>query len=148
MVIVLAVAALTVFAIAAVRFGRESREILSSPEHDLAGYGHTWNDLDTEPGDRLAVTGRPYATLALIERALGGSPGALTSAPNAAELEVRARELTAEYWSDTAWTTGIVSGPAFERVVAGLAPYLVAPAAVADMPAPAGRELGAVVSAA
>jgi hypothetical protein len=138
MVIVLAVAALALFAIAAVRFGRDSRPTLFSPEHQQAGHGPTWNDLEPAPSDRIPVARRSYPTLALIEPALGGTPGAFTSAPNAAALEVRARQLAAEYWSDTAWTTGIISAHTFERVITELAPYPVA-APIADIPTMAAR---------
>jgi hypothetical protein len=149
MVIVLAVVALTLVAIAAVRFGRDNRSALTSTQHELAVLGVTWDELETDPGDRVSVARRPYPILALIEQALGGHPGALTSAPNAATLENRTRAFVAEFWSDVAWTTGIVPAQAFERVVAELAPYLFAvPTPIADFQMLAGREHAPVDSAA
>jgi len=149
MIVVLAVAALAVFAVLALRFGRDSRERYSSPEHALAGYGVTWDDRESDRGDRGSVAGHPYPTLALIEQALGGNPGALTSDPNAAALEVRARELLAEYWSDSAWTTGIVPQQAFDRVISELAPFLAPKSAeVADVSILVAREHATVASAA
>lgn len=139
--------ALVVFAIVALRFGRDSREGFRSSEHELAGYGVTWDDLG--PSDFVPVVRPPYPTLAFIERALGGSPGPLTFAANAAALEVRARELVAEYWSDTVWTTGIVPQRALERVVAELAPFFAtAPASVEDSRTLAERDDAAVPLAA
>jgi hypothetical protein len=147
--IVFAFTILTVFAIAAARFGRDSRERFSSAERELAGRGVTWGDLETHPGDQVPAAKRPYPTLALIEQALDERPGHLTNAPNAAALEVRARQLAAEYWSDTAWMTGIVPRASFDRVVAELAPFLMtSPVEVAAISPLAGQVPAAVVLAA
>jgi hypothetical protein len=125
----------------ALRFGQDSRDGFRSKEHELAADGATWRDLtrdrsttaapfavpaagDEPPGERPVGTER-YPTLVFIERALGPAARALTTAPDARALEVRARELVAEHWSDSVWTTGIVSEAAFRRVLAELAPNVV-----------------------
>lgn len=50
-----------------------------------------------------------YPTLSLIDRVAGMPPTRFADDPAAARLELRARELLADYWSDTAWLTGLVS---------------------------------------
>ena len=135
MVFVLAFVALGALAL---RFGQDSREGIRSEEVRLAGHGLTWADLRADRGvpaaTAAAVQGAPaiattpvtgsYPTLAFIERALDTAAGTLTDLPDAARLEARARALTSEYWSDLAWTTGVVSEAAVRRVLAGLVPAL------------------------
>ena len=79
---------------------------------------------DGEPPRGRAVREQPYPTLAFIATALGASD-ALIASPEAPALEARARQLVAEYWSDSAWTTGVVPEAAFRRVLAELAPNLL-----------------------
>jgi hypothetical protein len=106
----------------ALRFGKDSREGLRSPEQDLAARGMNWADLATDQRSPIRQAAS-LPTLSFIERALA-SPGALTARPDGASLEVRARVLTAAYWSDLGWITGIVPEPAFRRVLDELDPAL------------------------
>jgi hypothetical protein len=129
------VVAIVVLGALAMRFGQDSREGFRSREHELAACGVTWRDLTHEPALPSAVPAvgdeppgecragqEPYPTLAFIERALGHAGRVLTTAPNAAALELRARALVADHWSDSVWTTGVVPEAAFRRVLAELAP--------------------------
>lgn len=50
-----------------------------------------------------------YPTLSLIDRATGMPPARFADDPAAPRLELRARALLADYWSDSAWLTGVVS---------------------------------------
>ncbi len=61
-----------------------------------------------------------YPTLSFIERSQNVSTASLTACVNAAALEGLARDLVVRYWSDTAWTTGVVPRAAFDRVVTEL----------------------------
>jgi hypothetical protein len=115
------VVALAILGLLAARFGRDSRQGLRSKEHELAAYGVTWADLGHGPAGTEA-----YPTLAFIEGALGQGTRVLTTAPDAPALEVRARALAAEYWSEAVWTTGVVPAAAFRRVLAELAPQVLA----------------------
>jgi hypothetical protein len=121
-IIVLAVlAALTVLAL---RFGADSRPAVESHEHTLARHGMMWDGVrrPAAPSVRIFTApapGEPYPTLRAIDAARGDVPPLATD-PNAAALEPRARELTAEYWSEHAWLTGLVPHRAFELVAAAL----------------------------
>lgn len=66
----------------------------------------------------MAMT--PYRTLALIDRACGDQDWRFADQPNAAHLERVARALADEYWSETAWLTGVVPDAAFRTVCAAL----------------------------
>ncbi len=57
-----------------------------------------------------------YPTLLLIDRALGDPPRPFSTADDRAALERHARKLVSDYWSDTAWLTGMVSTSALHRV--------------------------------
>jgi hypothetical protein len=142
------VVALAALAALAHRFGQDSRACIRSKEQEFASYGMTWADLAQELGTprpsataapvprEVPVAAQQYPTLALIERALGGSSRALAAASDADRLEARARELVAEYWSDAAWTIGLVPEAAFRRVLAELAPALLdAPGMTVERPA-------------
>jgi hypothetical protein len=124
MVEIIALAALVILAVLALRFGADSRPALESHEHTLARFGVTWDGvrLPAEPTVRILTvpaSGEPYPTLRAIDAARDDvSP--LAADPNAAELELRARELTTEYWSEHVWMTGLVPHRAFERVAAAL----------------------------
>jgi hypothetical protein len=73
--------------------------------------------------------------LAFIQRALAAPAGVLSGSPDADRLELRARELAAEYWSDLVWTTGVVPEPAFRRVLGELVPALAeVPAHLVERP--------------
>jgi hypothetical protein len=114
--------------ILALRFGKDTREGLWSKEHELASHGMSWTDV-VEARPMPAHQTDSFPTLAFIERALA-TPRALTTRPDAASLEVRARSLTAAYWSDHAWLTGVVPEPACRRVLAELDPTLAGAAVV------------------
>jgi len=127
--IVVSLAALLTIGVLALRFGRDGR--VRSQEHERAALGVTGTDL--EPGRGAPATGHAnssvradYPTLAFLESALGQPHGALTGAADADRLEAQVRALTAEYWGDAVWTTGAVSVAAFDRVLAELAPCLLA----------------------
>jgi hypothetical protein len=111
-----------VLGLLALRFGADSREGLRSHEQELAARGMTWSDL---AADRQAPAHQTESlpTLAFIERALA-APRTLTTRPDAALLEARARDLTAAYWSDLVWITGVVPEPALRCVLAALDPAL------------------------
>jgi hypothetical protein len=109
---------------------QDSREILRSKEQELAALGVTWT---TDPAHerelaeelraglaRRAASAPRYPTLAAIDRALDGARPRFAAAANAAHLEARARELTKEYWSESAWLTGRVPAAAFGCVCAAL----------------------------
>lgn len=57
-----------------------------------------------------------YPTLGLLDQALDNPLRPFSESPDAAALEVHARELAADFWSDTVWVTGIVSAAALHRV--------------------------------
>jgi hypothetical protein len=61
-----------------------------------------------------------FPTLAFIDRARGDARPGFADAPDALRLERCARALTAQYWSDSVWTTGLVSAAAFDRVCEAL----------------------------
>ncbi len=142
------VVALVALGALALRFGQDSREGIRSQEHDLATRGVSWNDRARDRG--LPASGpaipsvRPaYPILAFIEGGLGVPAGSLTASPDAARLEVLARDLTTEYWVDAVWTTGVVSEAGLRRVLVELAPSLadapvlaIEPAADAAGPSP------------
>lgn len=124
MVEIIALAALVALAALALRFGADSRPAFESHEHTLARRGITWDGVrpPATPAVRILTTpapGEPYPTLRAIDAARGDVPP-LAADPNAAELEPRARALTAEYWSEHVWMTGIVPHRAFEQVAAAL----------------------------
>ena len=114
-----------VLGVLALRFGQDSREGLRSKEHELASHGVSWADLAADREAPVCPRPTPYPTLAFIERGLGVADGALTLAPDPERMEVQARSLTREYWSDAVWTTGVVPEAAFRRVLAVLAPALL-----------------------
>lgn len=58
----------------------------------------------------------PFPTLALLDQALGNPLRPFSESVDAAALEVHARKLAADFWSDTVWVTGIVSAAALHRV--------------------------------
>jgi hypothetical protein len=97
---------------------------------------------------------RHYPTLDLIDRALMDPERALTTASNADALERRARALADAYWSEWVWLTGVVSGPALERVAAELQALRIAPQAapvpssIESVIVPIGAEAPRVESAA
>jgi hypothetical protein len=70
---------------------------------------------------------RSYPTLNLIDRALMDPEQSLFTAANADVLERRARALADAYWSERVWLTGVISGPALERVAAELQALRIAP---------------------
>ncbi|MBA2758575.1 MAG: hypothetical protein H0U38_02680 [Chloroflexia bacterium] len=57
----------------------------------------------------MATHPHQYPTLSLIDRAAGMPPTCFADDPAAPRLELRARKLLADYWSGTAWLTGMVS---------------------------------------
>lgn len=61
-----------------------------------------------------------YPTLALIDQARGPEHPAFADDPAATSLEERARKLADEDWSEFVWLTGLISGAAFDAVVAAL----------------------------
>lgn len=129
MELILAVAALAVLGVLALRFGVDSRPGFESSERTLAGRGVA---RDTTPRDTtrhseptilispVPAATEPYPTLRVIDAARGEGIPPLAEDPNAAQLELRARELTDEYWSETAWLTGHVPHMSFEKVAAAL----------------------------
>lgn len=62
----------------------------------------------TLPGTE-STNSAPYPTLRSLDRACGDDPRAYASDPNAIILERLARVLTREFWSETAWLTGMVT---------------------------------------
>lgn len=76
---------------------------------------------------------RPYPTLELIDRALADPARALAAAANAPALERRARALADAYWSERVWLTGLIPGPAFDRVAAELLALRVPPLAAGPL---------------
>jgi hypothetical protein len=128
--------ALLLFGALALRFGHDSRDGLYPREDHFAAQRKAKAELTAETGEEPASADRPslvrlltrgslqavgagqgYPTLTLIDRALNDPARAFSDAPNAPLLEHRARELTAEYWGETVWLTGVVAEPAFRRVV-------------------------------
>ncbi len=125
------IAALAALGALALRFGQDSRDGIRSQEHEFAARGFTSIDRAPDracsalPASGAAVSTVPaYPTLTFIEGGLGVSHGSLTASPDAARLEALARDLTAEYWGEAAWTTGIVPEASFRRILEELAPSL------------------------
>jgi hypothetical protein len=80
-----------------------------------------------------------FPTLRFIDRALGDTVLPFSGAPNALDLEALAREVTAAYWTDLVWQTGMVSEAALRLVVDELELHRrTAPAIVEMAPAPLG----------
>jgi hypothetical protein len=108
----------------------DGRETVRSKEQELAGFGVTWTADPAHERElaeelravlsRRAAASSQYPTLAAIDRAREGARPRFAAAANAAELERRARDLTNQYWSESAWLTGHVPATAFERVCAAL----------------------------
>lgn len=130
---------LILFAYLGFRFGYDSRDGVVSSEHGLARLGMRWEKAarpapgaGTGPAETRSapiVTLRPqvathdrciFPTLAVIDEARGAGVAPFGSDPHAARLERRARELVAEYWSDSVWFTGLVPGTSFATVCAAL----------------------------
>lgn len=108
-------------ALLALRYGANSRPSFRSSEHTLALHGMTWDNLPTashEPKPRLVSVGgsSTYPTLAMIDQAREPEAAPFATDLHAAQLEDRARQLVDEYWSDTAWLTGLVPAAAFRAV--------------------------------
>lgn len=61
-----------------------------------------------------------YPTLELIDRALSSYRRGFADSPDAARLELRARQLVDEYWSETVWLTGRIPEAAFRAVCSTL----------------------------
>jgi hypothetical protein len=122
-------------ALLALRFGRDSRPGVRSPEQILATHGVRWSDLTLDqPTSPRPTAARSYPTLAFVEQAMS-APGALTARPDAAGLEIRARALTGAYWSDLVWVTGVVPEAALRVVLSRLDPSLVdAPVRAVERP--------------
>lgn len=57
-----------------------------------------------------------HPILSRIDRVRGQAHPHFAAAQNADELELIARSLTDEYWSEHAWLTGSIPQPAFETV--------------------------------
>lgn len=57
-----------------------------------------------------------YPTLALIDRVLGNCSRPFSATVDGQVLESCARDLVADYWSDTVWSTGMVSETALQWV--------------------------------
>jgi hypothetical protein len=62
----------------------------------------------------------PYPTLCLLDCARGADHRRFTDDPDALALERRARQLVADYWSDSVWLTGLVSEVSFTTVCEAL----------------------------
>lgn len=62
----------------------------------------------------------PHPTLAMLDRTRGEIERRFAEQPNAPHLERVARALADEYWSETAWLTGVVPDAAFRTVCAAL----------------------------
>jgi hypothetical protein len=108
---------LIVVGLLASRFGYDSRELFTSPEHRRADLGFARPEAQPSPA-------RPaYPTLALLDRALGPAGPAFATDPMASYLEPIARQIADEYWSDAVWTTGAVPEAALHRVVEMLTRY-------------------------
>jgi hypothetical protein len=123
---------------------QDSRESLRSKEQDLAVLGVTWatdRAHERDPAAELravlcrgAAASPSYPTLEYFDRALDGTRPRFAEAANAARLERRARELTEQHWSESAWLTGHVPAAAFGRVCAALESERMAPAETATPP--------------
>jgi hypothetical protein len=108
-------------ALLALRYGANSRPSFRSSEHILALHGMTWDNQPTashEPKMRLVSIGGSgaYSTLAMIDRMREPEAAPFATDLHAARLEDRALQLVDEYWSDTAWLTGLVPAAAFQAV--------------------------------
>lgn len=104
------VLALIVLGALALRFGYDSRDQGFSVRQELA-------HLAPSQPSRTDVSQTPYPTLALIDRLLGERSPRFACCRHAEALEGLARSLTAEYWSDSVWSTGAIQEPALRRVV-------------------------------
>jgi hypothetical protein len=63
---------------------------------------------------------QPCPTLGAIDAARGPGMTSFASAPNAAELEIQARDLIDRYWSEMVWLTGLIDQARFEALCASL----------------------------
>jgi hypothetical protein len=88
-----------------------------------------------EESDKMATHPHQYPTLSLIDRAAGMPPTHFADDPAAPRLELRARELLSEYWSDMAWLTGMVSEVAL-CIVREILSFERIALSAADIPAP------------
>jgi hypothetical protein len=129
MELILVVAVLAALGVLALRFGVDSRQGFESPEHVLASRGVVRDDTPGIPARRdeptiliapVPAAGESYPTLRAIDVARGEGIPPLAKDPNAPRLESRARDLTDQYWSETAWLTGRVPHRSFETVAAAL----------------------------
>jgi hypothetical protein len=129
MELVLAVAALAALGLLALRFGVDSRPGYETPESQLASSGVVWDKASTSASaavepmiliSRVPEASDSFPTLRVIDVARAGGIPPLAADPNATTLEIRARQLTDEFWSEHAWLTGRVPHGRFERVVASL----------------------------
>lgn len=131
--------ALVAFAVLAMRYGADSRPAIQSHEQQLASSGLTWDpsSRSTEPsanaspsalvaaegaaigqmvGMHPETTPAAYATLNAIDLARDSGQPAFATDPDAAWLEMRARQLTDQHWSECAWLTGRIDRARLETV--------------------------------
>lgn len=123
----------------AVRFGADSRTSIQSEEHRLAAGGMVWDAMVrpapvadsqaasttvAEPmraqvvwGPALATSpgsaSSPVPTLVAIDLARGSDQPAFATDPNAALLEVHARQVIDRSWSERVWITGLIDEARF-----------------------------------
>ena len=125
-VMLIAIAALVVLAFASYRFGADSRPGFRSTEHNLAISGMSWDTTPAAPRQdaatdiRIVMLPTTYSTLAAIDAARGNAGLPFAADADAPYLELRARALADEYWSETVWLTGRVSAARFAAVVDAL----------------------------
>jgi hypothetical protein len=65
-------------------------------------------------------TSQSCPTLGAIDAARGPGSTPFASAPNAAQLEMQARDLIDRYWSEMVWLTGLIDQARFETLCASL----------------------------
>jgi hypothetical protein len=121
----------SIVALLAIHFGPDSRPGFHSDEHRLALRGMRWEarhleeePAAPEPSVHLVIGGDDaYPTLAVIDRSRGAAVLAFTTDPHAAALEIRARQLTNDYWPETTWLTGLIAPSMLTAVVSRLEDY-------------------------
>jgi hypothetical protein len=96
-------------------------EAPSTPAASATVSGPIIKQLVWAPVTEDTATNHPqYPTLAAIDRVRGTAQQPFATAPNADALEMRARELVDEYWSEMVWLTGLIDEARFDALCAAL----------------------------